>query len=61
MQVCITAIAIVTAYLMAQYGLAHTFTIATVGCVAVGAYITSCVWLTVHDQVSRSAEKCSCL
>ena len=52
MQICITTMAIVAAYLMAQYAIAHTFTIATVGCVAVGAFITACVWLTVHDQVS---------
>ena len=52
MQICITTMAIVAAYLLAQYAITHTFTIATVGCVAVGAFITSCVWLTVHDQVS---------
>ncbi len=52
MQICITTMAIVAAYLLAQYAIAHTFTIATVGCVAVGAFITACVWLTVHDQVS---------
>ena len=52
MQICITTMAIVAAYLLAQYAIPHTFTIATVGCVAVGAFITACVWLTVHDQVS---------
>ena len=55
MQICITTMAIVAAYLLAQYAIPHTFTIATVGCVAVGAFITACVWLTVHDQVSQAA------